>query len=97
MDDCPWPKKENPKSPALRTNKNGSGFIVTARCYDIFWGTCQSNEGGEHSDSAELIDNVLPLLLKHKVQVWLNGHDHDLQDLSAGDLHDLKTVNQWLD
>jgi tartrate-resistant acid phosphatase type 5 len=43
--------------------------------------------GGEHGDTAELIENILPLLHEHKVQAWFNGHDHDLQHLVAGDLN----------
>jgi tartrate-resistant acid phosphatase type 5 len=40
--------------------------------------------GGEHSDTPELIDQVLPLLQQYKVQAYFNGHDHDLQHLQAG-------------
>jgi tartrate-resistant acid phosphatase type 5 len=40
--------------------------------------------GGEHGDTQELIDNILPLLQAHKVQAYFNGHDHDLQHLQAG-------------
>jgi tartrate-resistant acid phosphatase type 5 len=43
--------------------------------------------GGEHGDTTELIENVLPLLHEYKVQAWFNGHDHDLQHLVAGDLN----------
>ena len=43
--------------------------------------------GGEHGDSVDLIDNVLPLLQEYKVQAWINGHDHDLQHLSVGGLN----------
>jgi len=40
--------------------------------------------GGEHGDTPELIENILPLLQEHKVQAYFNGHDHDLQHLMAG-------------
>jgi acid phosphatase len=43
--------------------------------------------GGEHGDTKELIEEVLPLLHENKVQAWFNGHDHDLQHLVAGDLN----------
>jgi tartrate-resistant acid phosphatase type 5 len=43
--------------------------------------------GGEHGDTPELIERILPLLHKYKVQAWFNGHDHDLQHLAAGDLN----------
>ena len=40
--------------------------------------------GGEHGDTPFIIKHVLPLLQEHGVQVYLNGHDHDLQHLQAG-------------
>jgi len=43
--------------------------------------------GGEHGDTPELIDTLLPLLQEHGVQVYFNGHDHDLQHLKAGDVN----------
>jgi acid phosphatase len=43
--------------------------------------------GGEHGDTLELVEDILPLLHKYDVQVWFNGHDHDLQHLVAGKLN----------
>jgi acid phosphatase len=43
--------------------------------------------GGEHGDTSELIETVLPLLHEHKVQAYFNGHDHDLQHLMAGEVN----------
>jgi acid phosphatase len=43
--------------------------------------------GGEHGDTPELIENILPLLHEYKVQAYFNGHDHDLQHLMAGDVN----------
>ncbi len=40
--------------------------------------------GGEHGDTPELIEKILPLLHEYKVQAYFNGHDHDLQHLQAG-------------
>jgi len=40
--------------------------------------------GGEHGDTPELIERFLPLLKRHGVSVYLNGHDHDLQHQEAG-------------
>lgn len=39
--------------------------------------------GGTHGDQPELIEQVLPLLRQYGVQVYLCGHDHDLQHLQA--------------
>jgi tartrate-resistant acid phosphatase type 5 len=43
--------------------------------------------GGEHGDTPELVESILPLLREHGVQVYFNGHDHDLQHLKAGDIN----------
>lgn len=43
--------------------------------------------GGEHGDTSELIESILPLLREHGVQAYFNGHDHDLQHLMAGDVN----------
>ena len=43
--------------------------------------------GGEHGDTPYLVEHVLPLLEKNGVQVYFNGHDHDLQHLQAGRIH----------
>lgn len=43
--------------------------------------------GGEHGDTRELVENILPLLQQHKVQAYFNGHDHDLQHLLAGEVN----------
>jgi tartrate-resistant acid phosphatase type 5 len=40
--------------------------------------------GGEHGDTPYIVEQVLPLLEKYKVQAYINGHDHDLQHLQAG-------------
>jgi len=37
-----------------------------------------------HGDTAELIEDILPLLKQYKVQAYFNGHDHNLQHLQAG-------------
>jgi acid phosphatase len=43
--------------------------------------------GGHHGDTPYLIEHVLPLLAKHGVQAYINGHDHDLQHLQAGQVN----------
>lgn len=40
--------------------------------------------GGVHGDTPFLVEHVLPLLQKHGVQAYFNGHDHDLQHLQSG-------------
>lgn len=40
--------------------------------------------GGVHGDTPFIVKKILPLLEKYGVQVYFNGHDHDLQHLQAG-------------
>lgn len=42
---------------------------------------------GPHGDSAELVRDVLPLLGRYGVPVYLNGHDHGLQHLTSDGIH----------
>ncbi len=37
--------------------------------------------GSTHGDTPEMIARVLPILQKHKVTAYINGHDHDLQHI----------------
>jgi acid phosphatase len=39
---------------------------------------------GGHGDSAELVEQIAPLLEAHGVQIYLNGHDHSLQHIRRG-------------
>ncbi|HEY1717349.1 MAG TPA: tartrate-resistant acid phosphatase type 5 family protein [Verrucomicrobiae bacterium] len=50
--------------------------------WKIVFGHHPIYSGGKHSDTADLIEQVLPLLHKYNVQAWFNGHDHDLQHLA---------------
>ena len=43
--------------------------------------------GGEHGNTPELVERLLPLLRKHRIQLYISGHDHDLQHLVRDDLH----------
>ena len=40
--------------------------------------------GSGHGSTPELIADVKPLLERHGVQLFLNGHDHDLQHIAVG-------------
>jgi tartrate-resistant acid phosphatase type 5 len=52
--------------------------------WKIVFGHHPIYSGGAHGDTPELIEKILPLLHKYKVQAYFNGHDHDLQHLQAG-------------
>ena len=47
--------------------------------------------GGHHGDTQELISRLKPILERHGVQAYLNGHDHDQQDIQVGKLRYLTT------
>ncbi len=38
---------------------------------------------GPHGDSAELVRDILPVLTRHRVPLYLNGHEHGLQHLAS--------------
>jgi acid phosphatase len=40
--------------------------------------------GSGHGDTPETKDLIEPLLQKHRVQAYINGHDHDMQHLRRG-------------
>ena len=41
--------------------------------------------GGSHGDTRSLIDHLDPLLRRHRVDLYLCGHDHDLQHIEFRD------------
>jgi tartrate-resistant acid phosphatase type 5 len=47
--------------------------------------------GSEHGDQPELIRDINPLLEKHRVPVYFNGHDHDLQHIVRGSVEYFNT------
>lgn len=42
---------------------------------------------GVHGNSPELVRALVPFLEKYEVTLYLNGHDHSLQDLVVGGIH----------
>lgn len=42
--------------------------------------------GSGHGETPELVELVRPLLERHGVQAYINGHDHDLQHISDGNV-----------
>jgi tartrate-resistant acid phosphatase type 5 len=39
--------------------------------------------GGDHGDTDELVAQLKPILQRHGVQAYINGHDHDLQQIEV--------------
>ena len=44
------------------------------------------SSGLAHGNQPEIIEHILPLLQKYKVQAYFAGHDHDLEHLKVGNL-----------
>ena len=42
--------------------------------------------GSGHGDTPEIVERVLPLLQRHRVAAYINGHDHDLQHIRTDGL-----------
>lgn len=42
---------------------------------------------GSHGDTKEMKKIILPVLQKHEVDLYLNGHDHDLQVIRRDGMH----------
>jgi acid phosphatase len=42
--------------------------------------------GSGHGETPEMVERVLPLLKRHRVTAYINGHDHDLQHIRADGL-----------
>ncbi len=47
--------------------------------------------GSGHGDTPEMVEKVLPILQRHKVQAYICGHDHDLQHIVNDGLHYIVT------
>lgn len=58
---------------SVLANSNAKWKIVAAH-HPVF-------SGGEHGDTPEMIDQVNPLLIKYNVNLFLCGHDHDMQHI----------------
>lgn len=43
--------------------------------------------GGDHGNTPEMIAQVKPMLERHGVQAYINGHDHDLQHIEVDGVH----------
>ena len=43
--------------------------------------------GSAHGETPEIVELIEPLLRKHRVRAYINGHDHDLQHLERDGIH----------
>jgi acid phosphatase len=56
----------------------------TARWKLVFGHHTIRSGGSGHGETPELVELVRPLLERHGVQAYINGHDHDMQHISDG-------------
>lgn len=60
----------------------------SAAKYKLVFGHHTMFSGGSgHGNTPEMIARVLPILKKHGVLAYVNGHDHDLQHIERDGLH----------
>ncbi len=51
--------------------------------WKLVFGHHTTFSGGDHGNTGRLVDDLKPLLERHGVQAYLNGHDHDLQHIEV--------------
>ena len=56
-------------------SKSKATWLIVAGHYPVY-------SMGEHGDTLQLIERIVPLLHKYRIQAYLNGHDHTLQHIS---------------
>ncbi|KAH7296613.1 hypothetical protein KP509_26G030500 [Ceratopteris richardii] len=61
------------------------GLSASTATWKIVIGHHTIRSIGHHGDSTELIQKLLPLLEKYDVDVYINGHDHNLQHIKRED------------
>ncbi|MEO8056103.1 MAG: tartrate-resistant acid phosphatase type 5 family protein [Acidobacteriota bacterium] len=64
-----------------------SGLAASTADWKIVVGHHPIHSCGPHGDSAELVRDVLPILARFHVAVYLNGHEHGLEHLESGGIH----------
>ena len=64
-----------------------ANWVMVAGHYPIY-------SVGEHGDDSYLVQDLLPLLLKHKVHVYIAGHDHSHQHILKDGLHHIISGEQ---
>jgi tartrate-resistant acid phosphatase type 5 len=64
----------------LEAAEKRSNWILVAGHYPIY-------SIGEHGDDTYLINDLLPIIMAHKVHAYLAGHDHSHQHIYKDGLH----------
>lgn len=63
------------------------GLATSKADWKLVFGHHPILSGGEHGPTKELVLAVKPLLERHGVAAYFNGHDHDLQHIVNGSVH----------
>lgn len=82
----------NSQDPELQLKWIDSVLSVSTAKWKIVAGHHPVFSGGEHGNTKELIKKLEPLLEKHKVDMYIAGHDHDIQYLKKSG----STVNYFI-
>ena len=73
------------QDPALQLRWLAGALGASRAAWKIVVGHHTVYSGGSgHGNTPELVAQLAPLLERHGVQVYINGHDHDLQHLRVG-------------
>ena len=79
------------EDPAIQMRWLDSALASSTAPWKLAFGHHPIYSGGEHGDGKDLIANLLPIFQKHGVQMYVFGHDHDLQHIDNGGLHHIGT------
>lgn len=75
------------QDPAAQLRWLAGSLAASAADWKIVVGHHPIHSCGPHGDSAELVRDVLPVLARFRVAVYLNGHEHGLEHLESGGIH----------
>jgi len=83
-----WPKERNEQYQWIEKTlqDSSSDWLIVVGHYPVF-------SGGEHGDTDDLVQHLLPMLLKYNVDMYLCGHDHTMQHLQ--NTQNAKTSTQY--
>ncbi|KAK3019637.1 hypothetical protein RJ639_004999, partial [Escallonia herrerae] len=62
-----------------------SGLKKSTAKWKIVVGHHTIQSAGQHGNTQELVDQLLPILQENNVDLYVNGHDHCLQHISSPD------------
>jgi tartrate-resistant acid phosphatase type 5 len=89
MDTTPFVKEyyteDHSDAPMQDVNKQLAWIDSTLSSSNVQWKFVTGHHpvytGGEHGNTVELVEQLKPVMEKHKVNAYFCGHDHDLQHL----------------